>query len=52
MFGLDKFREYLIEQKFTLNTDNMALKWLLSGSKRNRKLERYKIELSEFDFEV
>ena len=30
----------------------MALKWLFTTHRKNRKIERWKVELMEFDFEV
>ena len=45
IFGLEKFRHFLLEHPFTLITDNMALVWLFDKkSKRfSRKLERWKV---------
>ena len=30
----------------------MALTWLFSAHRSNRKIERWKVELMEYDFEV
>ena len=48
------FRHYLYGNKFTIITDHMALKWLLNSTSENanRRLERWKISLSEYEYEI
>jgi len=40
--------------KFTIITDHAALKWLLNSSSEspNRRLERWKIALSEYEYDI
>ena len=54
IFGLEKFRPFLLEHPFTLITDNMALVWLFTKkSKRvSRKLERWKIMMLDYTYDV
>jgi hypothetical protein len=48
------FRHYLYGSKFSIITNHAALKWLLNSvtENANRRLERWKIVLSEYDFEI
>ena len=48
------FRHYLYGSKFSIVTDHTALKWLLNSTSEsmNKRLERWKITLSEYDFEI
>ena len=51
IFAVDHFRAYLLGKKFTLVTDHSALRWLHSIEAKGR-LERWVMELQEYDFEV
>jgi hypothetical protein len=51
-WAVDKFRYYLHGRKFTLRTDHQALVWLDSARFNNSKLERWALELQEYDFTV
>ncbi|GES89100.1 putative integrase core domain protein [Rhizophagus clarus] len=48
------FRHYLFGIHFTIITDHSVLKWLLNSSSEtaNRQLKRWKITLSEYDYEI
>ena len=54
IWGVKYFRQYLYGTSFTIITDHSALKWLLNSSTEsgNRRLERWKITLSEYEFTV
>jgi hypothetical protein len=51
-WAVEKFRYYLHGRRFTLRTDNQALKWLDSARFSNSKLERWALALQEYDFVV
>lgn len=46
------FRPYLYGRKFTIRTDHRPLVWLNNMKEPNSKLQRWKIKLNEFDFQV
>lgn len=46
------FRPYLFGRKFKIQTDHRPLIWLNSLKEPNMKLQRWKIRLNEFDFEI
>lgn len=46
------FRPYLYGRKFTIQTDHRPLVWLNSLKEPNIKLQRWKIKLNEFDFNI
>ena len=46
------FRPYLFGRKFLIKTDHRPLVWLNSIKEPNAKLQRWKIKLNEFDFEI
>ena len=54
IWAVKYFRHYLCETKFTIITDHSALKWLLNSSSEtaNRRLERWKITLSEYEYDI
>src|SRR3984957_16312710 len=54
VWAVKYFRHYLYGSKFTIVTDHTALKWLLNSTSEsmNKRLERWKITLSEYDFEI
>ncbi|GBB98470.1 hypothetical protein RclHR1_32370003, partial [Rhizophagus clarus] len=54
IWAVKYFRHYLFGIHFTIITDHSALKWLLNSSFEiaNRRLERWKITLSEYDYEI
>ena len=46
------FRQYLYGRKFTIITDHLALKWLLTIKNPNARLTRWSLLLQTFDFEI
>lgn len=52
VWAVKKFRPFLDGHRFTLVTDNSALKWLASMKDTSSKLARWSLQLQEFDFEV
>ena len=46
------FRPYLYGRKFTINSDHRPLQWLHNLREPNAKLQRWKIRLNEYDFDV
>ena len=51
-FALQTLRPYLLYERFTAYTDHNALRWLLNVSEPSGRLIRWRIRLSEFDFDV
>jgi hypothetical protein len=54
VWSVKYFRHYLYGSKFTIITDHTALKWLLNSTTENanRRLERWKITLSDYEYEI
>ena len=54
IWGVKYFRHYLYGSRFTIITDHSALKWLLNSTSEstNRRLERWKITLSEYEYDI
>ena len=54
IWAVKYFRHYLYGSRFTIITDHMALKWLLNSTAENanRRLERWKISLSEYEYDI
>lgn len=46
------FRPYLYGRKFKIQTDHRPLIWLNSLKEPNMKLQRWKLKLNEYDFDV
>ena len=51
-WAVDKFRFYLHGRRFKLRTDHRALQWLDTARYNNSKLERWALQLQEYDFDV
>src|SRR3989338_3586721 len=55
VFGIDRFRNYLVDREFILFTDQRALVWLFREQKlqkTNRVIQQWLDELTEFKFEA
>lgn len=52
ILGLERFRHYIYGKKFVLYTDHEALTYLFNQNKVGSRLTRWKLELSEHDFDV
>lgn len=46
------FRPYLFGRKFKIYTDHRPLQWVMSLKEPNARLTRWRLKLSEYDFEV
>uniref|UniRef100_A0A0K8WBI5 RNA-directed DNA polymerase n=1 Tax=Bactrocera latifrons TaxID=174628 RepID=A0A0K8WBI5_BACLA len=46
------FRPYLYGRKFLINSDHRPLQWLHNLKEPNAKLQRWKIRLNEYDFDI
>lgn len=46
------FRPYLFGRKFVIKTDHRPLVWLNNIKEPNAKIQRWKIKLNEFDFDI
>lgn len=52
VWSCEQFRHYLLGNKFTIKTDHSALTWLNSMKEKNRKVARWAIQLSEFNYVI
>ena len=52
VWALNTFRVYFYTERFTIYTDNAALKWLLTLNNPSGRLTRWSIMLSQFNFEI
>lgn len=52
VWAMEKFKSYLLHQKFILQTDSMALKWLFNHPKNLGRIGRWILRLSQYEFEV
>ncbi len=52
IYGLKEFRVYLINKKFKIYTDHVALQWLLNIKDPVGKLYRWAVLIQQFDFEI
>ena len=50
--SIEKFDTYLAGQKFTVQTDHRALRWLHQMKESNSRLTRWSLALQPFRFEV
>ena len=51
IWAIETLHNYIGNTHFTLITDHDSLRWLLTGTKRNR-LNRWAVRLQEFDFTI
>lgn len=52
IWGTKYYRPYLLNGKFTIRTDHQPLTWLNSLKEPNAKLQRWRIRLNEYDFDI
>ena len=52
IWSINHFRTYLYGNKFTIFSDNQALKWLQGLKSPSARLTRWAILLSQFDFDI
>lgn len=52
VWAVTHFRPYLFGRKFIIYTDHRPLQWLFSIKEPNSKFTRWKVKLSEYDFEI
>ena len=52
VWGITTLRPYLQGEHFEVNSDHSSLRWLLSIKDPSGRLMRWRLRLSEFDFEV
>ena len=52
VWAITTLRPYIEGQKFVVRTDHDALRWLLTLSDPSGRLMRWRLRLSEFDFEI
>lgn len=52
VWAVKHFRPYLYGRKFMIFTDHRPLTWLKSLKEPNSKLTRWKLRLSEFDYDI
>lgn len=50
--AIEHFRPYLYGRKFTIFTDHRPLQWLFNCQNPNSKLCRWRIRLSEYEYEI
>jgi len=52
VWALNKFRPYLENVSFTIETDHMALKWLRAIERPKGRLARWIFDLESFDYQI
>ena len=52
IFGCKTFRPYLYGRRFSIITDHQPLKWLFNHTNPSSKLQRWRLTLEEFDYEI
>ena len=52
VWGTKYFRPYLYGRKFTIKSDHKPLQWLHNLKEPNSKLQRWKVKLEEFNFDM
>lgn len=52
VWAVKYFRPYLYGRKFMIKTDHKPLQWLHNLKEPNAKLQRWKIKLEEFNFDI
>ncbi|CAK1582180.1 unnamed protein product [Parnassius mnemosyne] len=52
LFGCKTFRPYLYGRKFKIITDHRPLKWLFNHKDSSSKLQRWRLKLMEYEYEI
>lgn len=52
LFGCKTFRPYLYGRKFYIFTDHRPLTWLMNHKDPGSKLQRWRLKLSEYEYEI
>jgi transposase InsO family protein len=52
VFGMQQYEHYLLSKPFTIVTDHHALVWFPGKKSTNKRLQRWSILMSQFDFKV
>ena len=52
LFGCKTFRPYLYGRNFLIVTDHRPLKWLFNHSDPSSKLQRWRLKLEEYEYEI
>lgn len=52
ILAIEQFQHYIWGKKFVLYTDHQALTYLFNQNKTNSRLLRWKLTLSEYDFQI
>lgn len=52
IFGCKNFRPYLYGRKFRIITDHRPLKWLFNHKDPSSKLQRWRLKLEEYEYEI
>lgn len=52
VWGCNSFRPYLFGRKFIIVTDHRPLKWLFNHTDPSSKLQRWRLQLQEFEYEI
>lgn len=52
LFGCKTFRPYLYGRKFQIVTDHRPLKWLMNHRDPSSKLQRWRLKLEEYEYEI
>lgn len=52
IFGCKTFRPYLYGRKFQIVTDHRPLKWLFNHKDPSSKLQRWRLKLEEYEYEI
>lgn len=52
LFGCKTFRPYLYGRKFNIITDHRPLTWLMNHKDPGSKLQRWRLKLSEYEYEI
>nr|ABE26655.1 pol polyprotein [Nosema bombycis] len=50
--SLERFRPYLLGNRFTLKTDHSAIKWLYTSRNMKSRLARWSLLVQEYDMEI